>query len=363
MPCRSKLLTRRASSLPSQGLPSTLEILTKTSSPLHAEATNRVFYHGSSSEESGAAILTGGIQPREITMPSKAKSKSQLAPSQGRVYVTEDLAYAAIYALGGNMFGNGESTVKWVEKADPYGYIFELRGEDLTGDVVPDEDSIGEVLTHLLCYRRAFERGREIENGSKQRYEGEMDSLKRTMGYNYGPINQTGRAPEQVRNELLWAAERVMTDKQRQSIYDGMIGGQASVGKKVQKLISPMTIKWLIDNGAHTAHLGAVYPRKAWRFKKTDAATIQKEQVMSICEEIPLSQRKAASMPKTGSWIKAEDLRAGDMLAFPAPVVRIRSVHRENDEIIVLGGPGIMRRFDPQDEVNALRKTAGIGLY
>jgi hypothetical protein len=345
-----------------QGLPPALQNLAKTATPMHSGDAAKLYYHGNSNEKASQSILQGGIQPREVAMPDRAKDRAQLAPAKGRVYVTPDFTFAAIHALGSNTFGSGyysKYNIGPAKDQNPYGYIFEMRGEDLTGDVVPDEDSIGGFLTALLEMDKAEKRHTEItKQKSPLKWPGEAESLSRTIQYAIqSPINSTN-TPESVRNELRFAASRVMTERQREKVMDGDIGGQAPVGKKIQKLLSPQTIKWMLDNGAHLAHLGAIYPIKAWRFKKANADKVQREDVLSICEEIPVHQQQKAASVKTGSWMRAEELKAGDLLAFPAPVVRIRSVHRENDEIIVIGGPGVVRRFDPQDEVNTLRKTA-----
>jgi hypothetical protein len=272
----------------------------KTAAPLHDEAKDRTFYHGTDSEAAAQSILANGIQPREITMPERAKSRESLAPAQGRVYITSELGYAAIYALGANMFGH-ESPRDMVEKdrkgrPSPYGYIFAIVGRDIAGDIVPDEDSIGGFISNVLSLQQNQRNLTRLKNSPKPPSEEIIAKQEHWLQADLDkPINRPEAA--QVRSSLMAIADRVMTDRQREKVMHHRIDGQAAVGKKVQKHLTPLVIQWMLDHGAHAAHFGAVHPTHAWRFKKEDAAKVQEADVMSICEEIPLQIKTAAIAP------------------------------------------------------------------
>jgi len=274
-------------------------LVPKAAAPLHEEARDTVFYHGTSDESAAQAILAGGIQPREITMPDKAKSRGFLAPARGRVYLTPDVRYAAIYALGGDIFGS-KGPKGFYDDKSPYGYIFALQGSEISGDVVPDEDSIGEMLSQHYQYLNARKSLPDAEAAKPDpRYPKShlfrLEHIQRRIEYgSKKPINQPD-VPRSVQDNLHTIVDRYLTPKQRENITADEIATQAMIGKKLQKYLSTETVKWMLDHGAHAAHLGAIFPTRAWRFKKTDAATIKKEDVLSICEEIPIPARKTAA--------------------------------------------------------------------
>jgi hypothetical protein len=66
--------------------------------------------------------------------------------------------------------------------------------------------------------------------------------------------------------------------------------------------------------------------------------------------------QKFAVTTKTADWMRAEDIHTGDTLFSPPPVFKVKQVYPEGDEIVVSGGPGMVRRFDPTDEVHVLRR-------
>lgn len=242
---------------------------------ISTEVAGKTFYHGTGSKTSAENILKNGIQPREISMPDKANSRAQLAPAKGRIYFTSDIGYAGVYALGGAMFGHESS---WFSSggvvAEPFGFIFEISGDDIVNDVVPDEDSIGEFVTECFYLPRLIREHTRLSNmeptpkvleylsNNKEQYEKHLKL----------PIN----LPENrwAKSLLLSLAEKVITPKQKMNITDGDAGSQAAVGKKIQKIMGADLIKWMINNGAHVAYLGNIYPVKAYAFKKVDASTI-----------------------------------------------------------------------------------------
>lgn len=262
----------------------------KTAAPLHEEAKGRIFYHGTGLEEAAEAILQNGIQPREITMPDTAKSKAWLAPVKDRVYLTTEFKYAAIYALGGSLFGS-EPHPTFFEGKDPYGYIFEIPGSELAGDVVPDEDSIGEILYLLWKSGKDKNRLQSLESGSSERYPGERDRLQNAIAKNNHPINQPHAA--KIAEELSHLAHKYLTANQIWKVSDGEYAAWANAGKKLQKRLPDHIVKWMLDNGAHAAHQGAVRSSRCWKFDKKAAQPHPVEQLMQFCTEVPIPQPEA----------------------------------------------------------------------
>lgn len=179
------------------------------------------YYHGTSSEKAGQSILKNGIEPGDIVMPEKHKPKkgANLVPVPGKVYITPELKYAQIYAIGGDMAGSD-----WKPKNQEYGYLFAIDGKDLQ-DIQPDEDSIGEMVTY--AYR-----------GDKHR------------------------------EELQWLVRLAMsklTAGQWRKLVDGEYTMWAHAGKKLLPLLSDAQKLQLIDLGAHVAHTGKLIPKEAWR--------------------------------------------------------------------------------------------------
>ena len=284
----------------------------KTAAPISQNMKSQIYFHGTGNEASAQAIIREGIQPREIIMPDKAKSRSQLAPVPDRVYLTTNFGYASIYAMGGQYFGLGMhdqtktnyTADMWLKnhtKEGAYGYVFEIHGSQLTGDVVPDEDSIGEALEWLAEDIKGTQRlnaltgmndvtGKADFAPQKEKWQGELESLKRSMEIvKQQRINQPD-VPKQVRTELYHLYIWRVTDNQKRKLQE--IGTQAQVGKKLQKLLSQETCQWMIENGAHVAHRGPIIPTKCWRFSKEKALYTLK--LGEILEEVPLPAQKTA---------------------------------------------------------------------
>lgn len=181
----------------------------------------KTYYHGTPSEKAGQSILKSGIEPGDIVMPEKFKGskKPNLEPVKGKVYVTPDLRYAQIYAIGGDMAGSN-----WKPKNQEYGYLFAIDGQDLQ-DIQPDEDSIGEMI--MYAYR-----------GDKNR------------------------------EELQWLVRLAMdklTAGQWKRLIDAEYTMWAHVGKKLLPLLTDEQKLQLIELGAHVAHTGKLIPKAAYR--------------------------------------------------------------------------------------------------
>lgn len=106
---------------------------------------DKPFYHATSDAKAGEAIL------RDLFIePSNPEgSRGYMVPRAGYAYISPSLKTAAIHALGGYVMGDDYES--WgahtpFGKGSQYGYIFEVSGSEF-GDVDPDEDFVGELLS------------------------------------------------------------------------------------------------------------------------------------------------------------------------------------------------------------------------
>ena len=187
---------------------------------------DRVYYHGTTRTASAEAIWRDGIKPPEVKKP-----RGQLAPVPGRVYLTPHVSYAMIYAIGGDMAGGEPYMPSWV--SDPYGYVFAVRGSDMTA-IQPDEDSVGEMVASAA--------------------RGDIDV------------------------PWLWRlAVNKLTDNQLRKVKEGEYNYWAQAGKKLVKLMSPAQQEELVRLGAHVAQVGSVMPFAAWRLDRRRMAELRKD--------------------------------------------------------------------------------------
>jgi hypothetical protein len=183
-----------------------------------AELIKKVFYHGTSSEAAALGILKSGIEPGDLAEPEKYKGLKSLVPVPGKVYITPDLRYAQMYAIGGDYAG------RELDLDGPdFGYLFAIKGSDLV-DVQPDEDSVGEMVW------------REFRKPGK-------DQLIRRVA------------------DLVTS---VLTSSQLKKLKNGEYAMYAHAGKKVMSELSDDEKIGLIAAGAHVAHHGKLMPTAAW---------------------------------------------------------------------------------------------------
>lgn len=114
--------------------------------------TNFILYHGCPSTECYDSIRKHGLIPK-INKDTKGKN-GKLTPMIDSVYLTKKLSYALIYAFWANMVGS-LLTPDEVEKINngiysKYGYVFIINSNDISDNVKPDEDTIGELFYHKI---------------------------------------------------------------------------------------------------------------------------------------------------------------------------------------------------------------------
>lgn len=195
---------------------------------------NKVFsmattlYHGSSEEKGLQIIRDGFVKPGNLNV----RRRGYLVPVAGRSYLAQELRYAVIYAIGGDMLGVDISDL--IPRMGRYGYVFVFDASDI-GENQPDEDSIGELI-----------------------YQGE----------NGKPC------PEW----LIHLAKSYLTPNQYRKVIGGEYMYWAQAGKKLVKYMSDGNKKELIDRyGAHVAAVGEIPFRRAWKFDKIKNVELKKD--------------------------------------------------------------------------------------
>ena len=199
-----------------------------------AQQRAHTYYHGTSSDDAARSIWASGLDPLKTSVKYGTK-KSQMRPEEGSVYITPDLGYAMMYALGGNFFGHAAPA----QIGSEFGYVFEISGSDLV-DIGPDEDSIGE-----LAWKAA-------------------EKLVK-------PEDREWRAAELA----LTLASKYSTDAQYKKLIDGDYATWAVVGKKVNARLTDEQKLLFIDAGVHISHKGKLKVSKCWKFSKADSESIK----------------------------------------------------------------------------------------
>jgi len=209
----------------------------------------RKYYHGTSSEQAALSIMKEGIK---VQYYDKGKGVN-LIPVSGRNYITADLHYAIIYALGGVCLGTNPPPS--VNEENRYGYVFIIKGNQL-GDIQPDEDVIGETIMKVFSW------GTSYDPGTLKR------SLKYVASKNRKKFIKNVFNDMNLRTMLKLYAMKHLTDKQLSKLKDGEYDMFAHTGKKLVKLLPEKTLLTLITHGAHIANDSVLQPFEAWKIDK-----------------------------------------------------------------------------------------------
>jgi len=165
-----------------------------------------------------------------------------LRPSTDRVCVTPDLAYAGIYAIGGDVYGSKSPRMT----GRTAGYILEFTGDQL-GDVLPDEDMVGNIIGVYLS-----------KSGyGKQRW------------------------PEVFTDEIVskWAHYVVtkFSPNTVRKLMDGEYSWYAKVGKHVMERLPQNDAIRFINLGKHIANAGIMMPCKMYQISLSDIPNITRD--------------------------------------------------------------------------------------
>lgn len=218
----------------------------------------RKYYHGTSSEQAAISIMKEGIK---VQYYDKGKGVN-LIPVSGRNYITADLHYAIIYALGGVFLGTTAPPV--ANEENRYGYVFVIKGIQL-GDIQPDEDVIGEMIMKVFSW------GTSYDPSTLKR------SLKFVESKNKKKFIKNVFNDMNLRTVLKLYAMNNLTDKQLSKLKDGEYDMFAHAGKKLVKLLPEKILLTLITYGAHIANDSALQPFEAWKIDKLRSEELKQD--------------------------------------------------------------------------------------
>ncbi len=201
----------------------------------------RTYFHGTDTVAYLDKIMEEGLDSKATELKYGNK-KPILRPVDSCVYITPNLAYALIYALGGDMAGHKNDRYK-----DRYGVVFAFEGTHLI-DMSPDEDCVGLIARWLLAGtdRDVIERYYGKDYDLDKVYSAEITSYIRTSVH-------------------------ILTDNQYKNIK-GYKGDecvvQTQIGKKLVKHMPDSVKLAMIDAGCHIAHKGRLLPNVAYQVDK-----------------------------------------------------------------------------------------------
>lgn len=106
------------------------------------------WFHGSSTKNIDKIINS------KYLMPGNKTGNSSFIPIKDRIYLSTDIHYSIIYLLGGDLAGNNH--IK-----EGKGYLFVINPLSYKGDIIPDEDALGEMICNkkpkwLYDYAKKF---------------------------------------------------------------------------------------------------------------------------------------------------------------------------------------------------------------
>lgn len=208
--------------------------------PPSSSHRNKTYFHGTSKIKYINGILDNGIQPPDLS----TRDKNYLTPVEGKVYITENLRYAVIYALGGVYIGHQYTSRDYAK--EPFGFVCVIDGQDLK-DLDPDEDVVGKFV-----YEEKFDWLNEL-----------ADEVLRGETYEY-------TAYDAEDDDIQWEESMSLSDAVRDGEYDAF----AHAGKIIIPHLTDEEKLALIDAGAHIAHHGAINPVEIWKIDKKQSTNL-----------------------------------------------------------------------------------------
>ncbi len=211
-----------------------------------SENTNsNVYYHGTSSEKAAKSIIKNGLIPQSHKDMGRTGKKS-LDPVADMTYMTPNLRYAIIYALGANMLGKKlpNHLIK-----DRYGYIFVIP-ENTISHRQPDEDEVGHAIRE--SYECLYTNKQHSRNMDNQQFGDNLFKRRDIM------------------EALVSVANKFLTPLQKEKLFKGYEYDILAVaGKKILKVMPEYLRKELVDMGCHVSSSDKIIkPSEVWRFDK-----------------------------------------------------------------------------------------------
>ena len=200
----------------------------------------KTFYHGTSKMDAAENILKQGyLKPRDIEW-----EENSLTPVAGRVYLTEDVKYATIYAIGGDVMGS-----KTFQPTSEKGYIFTVKGKELK-DIQPDEDFVGEMIYNKEP-EWLYDRAEEVLNDYPE-----------------------WELPEDLQEQLQLLGYTLL-----QAVMEGEYAAWAVAGKILleEELDDDEILELVKIDGNAIAHTGKIKIDKAWEIDTSLIPKIKKD--------------------------------------------------------------------------------------
>ena len=112
------------------------------------ELRSSKLYHGTPSKHAAEQIKQHGLKYDDAVIANKYKDEPNFAPIKDGVYLTKELGNAIRYSFMAHGANSYEASIK----SEPYGYVFEFSGEDLS-TVTPDEDELGHFVVSMVNHK------------------------------------------------------------------------------------------------------------------------------------------------------------------------------------------------------------------
>lgn len=204
------------------------------------------YYHGTQDESAAKAILDSGtLIPGDHT----GKEPNNLTPIVNRTYITSNLGYAMIYAVGGDIIGNSAAA-----NLEGNGYIFKIHKANIKNRI-PDEDVVGELARDIVA---------------------DMDD----HGFQDDEIRELKSIVDDAFEYDIELSPEDEEDSPDFSAYDRFISHEYEFFAAVGKIILAKGSKRLIASfrriSQHHSGEGEMAVDAAWVFKKSDGALMQK---------------------------------------------------------------------------------------
>lgn len=212
---------------------------------------NKKYYHGTTTYKNAQNIIKEGIKPPDISL----KEGNKFQPIGNKVYLTTNLSYAIIYAIGGH-FLNTEVPKSFINEYGENGYLFIIDGKELK-DIDPDEDSVGEIAYEVL---NDYDGSNQF-NFSKH---GGIKAFRWLKELAYEVLD--GVYPEDLgykSDSDTYGLDMYQLLKR----YDNYADLAAS-GKELIKYMNDQEKFQLIDLGAHISNTGIIKPIECWEINR-----------------------------------------------------------------------------------------------
>jgi hypothetical protein len=221
-------------------------------------------YHGSDGSSIRAMAAQGFVTPG---VKANERSQGFLTPMSGRSYLTKDLGYALIYALGAAAVGQD---IEWLSKRpnwEPEGGVVKVEP---TGQLLPDEDWIGQVIAECEIWHRTSSWG----HPTKKPDEYKLQIYNRLVP----------RLPYALRNRL--------HNKPEHKLWE--LATQAMLGKSINRWLLKSAqglIPELLAQSPHMSHAGSLKVLRAWVFNKSDNQKLKPDgsNFFDVATEIPVN--------------------------------------------------------------------------